>query len=189
MAIPISVTPTEIPSVLEIDCGHFPDERGYFTELYCRPVWDAAGLGTDILQDNLSLSKRGTLRGMHYQLNPHGLDKFVRVLNGAVYDVAVDIREGSPTYGQWVGRELSAENRKALWIPTGFAHGFLALTDNALVLYKQTGLYTPEAERSLSYRDPDVGIQWPMPPSIVSGKDEAAPFLGEAEMNFHYEGG
>lgn len=187
MAVPVEFTETELPGVFEVGARAFEDERGYFTEIFATSAWAEAGFAKSFVQDNLSLSAKGTLRGMHYQVLPRGQGKFVRALRGSVYDVAVDLRRRSPTFGQWVGRTLSAENRVGLWIPVGFAHGFIALEDHTLVLYKCTSEYDPESERSLAYNDPDVGIEWPIAPSIVSEKDAAAPQLPESDYNFVFD--
>ena len=186
MPMPVQLRPTEIEAVLEVETMRIDDERGFFSESYSKVMWQKAGFEADFLQDNLSMSCRGTLRGMHYQIHPNPMGKLVRCVQGAVFDVAVDLRRGSPSYAQWVGRELSAENGLSLWIPHGFAHGFLALEDQSLVHYKCTEIHTPEAERALSYKDPTVGIEWPIAPSVVSGKDEEAPLLADAEANFEY---
>ncbi len=186
MPMPITITPTEIPDVLVIETGLFRDERGFFSESYSQPIWAEHGFNETFVQDNLSMSVKGALRGMHYQLDPHGMGKLVRVIRGAVFDVAVDLRDGSPTFGQWVGRELTGDNGWTYWIPVGFAHGFVALEDDTLVHYKCTGTHTPEAERSLSYACPKVGIAWPIEPGIVSKKDTAAPTLDACEHNFTY---
>jgi dTDP-4-dehydrorhamnose 3,5-epimerase len=188
MPMPVKVRETELSGVLELETPIARDERGYFTELYNQVSFATAGLIIDFRQDNLSLSGRGTLRGMHYQVEPHGMAKLVRVVRGAIFDVAIDLRRGSPTFGGWVGRELSADNGRALWVPIGFAHGFLALEEESLVLYKCTNVHTPEAERALSYRDPAVGVRWPMEPTRISAKDLAAPPLDQAEHNFVYGG-
>ncbi len=187
MPMKVTFVETELPGVLEVHTQIARDARGFFTEAYSKSAWEDAGFQEDFIQDNLSHSAKGTLRGLHYQLDPHGIGKLVRVLSGSIYDVAVDLRKGSPTFGKWVGRELSAENRMALWVPVGFAHGFLALEDNSLVLYKCTGSHAPAAERSLLYHDGSVGIEWPLEPSIVSEKDAVAPTLAEAEYNFTFE--
>jgi dTDP-4-dehydrorhamnose 3,5-epimerase len=179
---------TEIADVLEVKTGLFEDDRGFFTEAYSLSVWKAGGFDRIFVQDNLSCSKKGTLRGMHYQLSTHGMGKLVRVVRGAVFDVAVDLRKGSPSFGKWVGRMLSDENSLALWIPVGFAHGFVALEDDTLVWYKCTGVHAPEAERSLNYRDPAVAIEWPLEPTIMSRKDAEAPLLADAEYDFVYQG-
>lgn len=184
MPMPIAVRETEIDGILEIETGVFRDKRGLFTETYSEKVWAEHGFIETFVQDSMSLSARGTLRGMHYQLEPHGMGKLVRAVWGRIFDVAVDLRRGSPTFGKWIGRELSAENGLALWIPPGFAHGFVALEDNTVVYYKCTSLHAPQAERTLSYKCPNVGIRWPMEPTLVSEKDAAAPGLEQAETNF-----
>ncbi len=182
----VKIEETEIDGILEVHTGRFDDERGFFSESHSQEMWARAGFHEVFVQDNLSKSCRGTLRGMHYQLEPHGMGKLVRCVQGAIYDVAVDLRDGSPTRGRWIGRELSGANGLSLWIPTGFAHGFVALEDETLVHYKCTAMHTPEAERALSYRDPDVGIEWPLDPSVISGKDAEAPMLADVEANFRY---
>lgn len=189
MPMPVEFRETEIPGVLEAVCSFFGDDRGFFSELYNADVWRAAGFRETFVQDNLSLSARGTLRGLHYQLDPHAMGKLVRVLNGAIFDVAADLRRGSPTFGRWVARELSAENRLALWVPGGFAHGFVALADDTLVLYKTSATHHPESERAIAWNDPDIGIAWPVAPTALSAKDAAAPPLREAEYNFTFGNG
>lgn len=184
MPVSAKLVATEIPDVLVVETPVFSDNRGFLLEAYSERAWKEAGVHEKFVQDNLSLSAKGTLRGMHYQINPHGMGKLVRVISGSIFDVAVDLREGSPTFGKWVGRTLSDENRLALWLPVGFAHGFVALEDDTYVWYKCTELYTPEAERSLSHADPEVGIEWPVKPTLISDKDAAAPSLREAEYNF-----
>ncbi|HNR30233.1 MAG TPA: dTDP-4-dehydrorhamnose 3,5-epimerase [Candidatus Hydrogenedentes bacterium] len=187
MPMPVAFRETEIDGILEVVATLHPDHRGFFSECYNREVWLEAKFRETFVQDNLSLSRRGVLRGMHYQIEPYGMGKLVRTLSGSVYDVAVDLRRGSPTFGKWLGRELTAENGLALWIPSGFAHGFIALEDNSLVYYKCTETHHPEAERALAYNDPEVGIVWPIAPEIVSPKDAAAPGLCDAEFNFAYQ--
>ncbi len=186
--MPITITPTEIEAVLFVQTPLFRDKRGFFTEVFSTPVYDAAGFHETFVQDNMSLSRKGTMRGMHYQIEPHGMGKFVRPLSGSIFDVAVDLRAGSPTFGKWVGRTLTAGRGEALWVPVGFAHGFLALEPDTLVLYKCTASWQPDAERSLAYNDPDVGIEWPMTVTAITEKDAAAPRLGDAEYNFTYSG-
>jgi len=188
MPMPIHVEATEFPGVFEIATGCIGDDRGFFSESYSKPVWDAAGLAINFLQDNLSLSRKGTLRGMHYQINPDGMGKLVRVVRGSVFDVGIDLRKGSPTFGKWIGRELSETNRLALWLPAGFAHGFLALEDDTLVYYKCDACHTPQSERAVRYNDAQVGIQWPIPPTVISPKDAAAPDFKDAEKNFVFGG-
>ena len=188
MPMPVKVEPTEIPEVRVVHTGVAKDDRGYFAETYSREMFAAAGIHETYVQDNLSESKKGTLRGLHYQIEPHGMGKLVRVLIGSVFDVAVDIRRGSPTFGKWVGRTLSGENRLSLWVPIGFAHGFVALEDHTLVLYKCTSTHAPAAERAVNYADPKIGIVWPLAPSVVTAKDAAAPMLDAADYNFVYSG-
>lgn len=186
MPMPVEITPTEIPDVLIVKTGVFQDDRGYFSESYSKRMWAEAGFEEHFVQDNLSCSKKGTLRGLHYQILPEGMGKLVRCVRGAIFDVAVDLRSGSATFGQWVGRELSGENHLSLWVPVGFAHGFVALEDDSIVHYKCSGHHAPDCERSLNYADPDVGIQWPLSPTIISQKDQDAPMLEQAEYNFEH---
>lgn len=187
MPAPVTFAQTEIEGVLEIRAAVFRDERGFFTETYSRAVWGQNGFTHQFWQDSMSLSAKGTLRGMHYQLEPHSMGKFVRVISGAIFDVGVDLRTGSPTFGKWIGRRLTADNALALYLPAGLAHGFIALEEDTIVYYKSTHGHVPEAERSLAYNDPAVGIQWPMEPTLVSPKDLAAPALADAEYNFVYK--
>jgi dTDP-4-dehydrorhamnose 3,5-epimerase len=186
MPMPLKITPLEIPDVLVVETGMIRDDRGFFAETYSAKVLESHGFTETFKQDNLSSSRKGTLRGLHYQLEPHGMGKLVRVLSGSAFDVAVDIRRGSPTFGKWVSRILTLENREALWVPAGFAHGFLALEDATLLFYKCTTTHTPEAERAIHYADPDIGIKWPIEPTLVAPKDAAAPSLEKAEYNFVY---
>ena len=158
----ISVTPTSIPDVLIVEPKVFGDERGWFTESFnAQEFSQATGLDVNFVQDNHSFSRQSTLRGMHYQLEKTQ-GKLVRVVSGSVYDVAVDLRKSSTTYGKWIGIELTAENHKQLWIPPGFAHGFLVLSPTAEFLYKTTDYYHPQSEVCLSWNDPKIAIQWPM---------------------------
>ncbi len=187
MPVPVKFIETELPGVLEVEVPRYGDDRGFFSEVHSQKNWEAAGFTGTFVQDNLSQSDRGTLRGMHYQLDPHGMGKLVRVLSGSVFDVAVDLRIGSPTFGRWVGSTLSAENHLALWVPAGFAHGFLALEDKSLVYYKCTGHYAPESERVVSFNDPEIGIEWPFEPTIIGPRDVDAPMLKEADHNFVFE--
>lgn len=175
---------TSLPGLLLVETARYDDDRGSFTETYSKRSWDEAGLGEVFVQDNLSVSKRGTLRGLHYQIEPWGMGKLVRAVHGSAFDVAVDLRRGSETFAQWEGLTLSADSGLSLWIPAGFAHGFIALEDETAVYYKSTALYTRDAERSLAYNDPAIGITWPMEPALISPKDAAAPALDEAEYNF-----
>jgi len=158
----ITVTPTSIDGVLVIEPKVFGDERGWFTESFnAQDFSDATGLSVEFVQDNHSFSRQSTLRGMHYQLEKTQ-GKLVRVVSGAVFDVAVDLRRSSPTYGKWMGLELSAENHKQLWIPAGLAHGFLVLSPAAEFLYKTTDYYHPQSEVCLAWNDPSIAIQWPL---------------------------
>lgn len=176
--------PTAIPDVLVIEPTVFGDARGFFFESYNREVFrDATGLDVDFVQDNHSKSQRGVLRGLHYQLPPRAQGKLVRVVAGEVFDVAVDIRRTSPTFGQWVSEVLSAENKKQLWIPAGFAHGYCTLSATAEFLYKTTDYYAPEYERCIIWNDARLNIKWPggITP-ILSGKDAGAIRFIEAEV-------
>ncbi|MFN3884198.1 MAG: dTDP-4-dehydrorhamnose 3,5-epimerase [Rhodocyclaceae bacterium] len=179
----MKVTCTAIPDVLLIEPKVFNDARGFFFESYNRKAFrEATGLDIDFVQDNHSKSVKGVLRGLHYQLPPRAQGKLVRVVQGAVFDVAVDIRESSPTFGRWVGEILSADNKKQLWIPPGFAHGFLTLSDTAEFLYKTTDYYAPELERTIRWDDPTLGIDWPIEGwPILAAKDAAAPLFERAE--------
>jgi dTDP-4-dehydrorhamnose 3,5-epimerase len=160
--MPYTVTPTAIPDVLMLEPKVFSDERGYFFESYnARDFREATGLQVEFVQDNHSMSTKGVLRGLHYQIE-HAQGKLLRAVKGSVFDVAVDLRKSSPTFGRWVGAQLSAENRVQLWIPPGFAHGFLALSDTAEVLYKITDYWFPEHERTLLWNDSTLGIAWPV---------------------------
>jgi dTDP-4-dehydrorhamnose 3,5-epimerase len=182
----IKVTPTRLPEVLVVEPKVFGDERGFFTESWNQQRFDeAAGVTARFVQDNQSRSAGGVLRGIHYQIQqPQG--KLVRVLAGRVYDVAVDLRRSSPTLGQWVGVELTSDNMHQLWIPPGFAHGFLVLSRFADLLYKTTDYYAPEHERALAWNDRHVGIQWPLGDvprePILSAKDAAAPSWDACEL-------
>jgi dTDP-4-dehydrorhamnose 3,5-epimerase len=184
MPMPVSFEMTEIPSVLLVKTGVVRDARGYFSEAYSHNVWEEEMFNEVFVQDNVSLSTKGTLRGLHYQILPEGMGKLVRCVHGRIFDVAVDLRDGSDTFGKWVGRELSAETGDALWVPVGFAHGFLALEEESIVYYKCTGHHAPEFERALNYACPHIGIEWPMTPTLITPKDQGAPMLDQAEYNF-----
>ncbi len=181
----VSVTPTRLPEVRVLEPRVFGDARGFFLESWNQRVFDEAlGEPVRFVQDNHSRSARGVLRGLHYQLTcPQG--KLVRVVAGRVFDVAVDMRRDSPRLGQWTGLELSAENQRMLWIPPGFAHGFLVLSESADFLYKATDYYTPADERTLAWDDPAVGIDWPIEPGLVpqvSAKDQAGVRFADAAL-------
>jgi len=179
----LQVTPTALPEVLIVEPKVFGDARGFFTESWNEARFNAA-LGQDIhfVQDNHSRSSRGVLRGLHYQLDPHPQGKLVRCTSGAVFDVAVDIRRSSANFGRWVGVELTAENHRQLWIPPGFAHGFVVLSETADFLYKTSGRYAPESEGAVRWDDPAIGIAWPLDGITpqLSAKDIAAPLLTDA---------
>lgn len=180
------VTATEIPDVLVIEPKVFGDERGFFFESFNRRLWqEKTGLATDFVQENHSRSKQNVLRGLHYQIiQPQG--KLVRVIQGEVFDVAVDLRRNSPTFGQWTGIILSADNKKQFWVPEGFGHGFVVLSDVAEFLYLTTDYYAPEHERAIIWNDPDIAIDWPIEGApTLSEKDERALFFKDAEV---YEG-
>lgn len=174
--------PTTIPDVLLVKPNLFEDPRGFFLETYRENRFAEAGISQKFVQENHSASQRGVLRGLHYQIRqPQG--KLVRVIAGEIFDVAVDIRRSSPTFGQWVGIILSAENKDQLWLPAGFAHGFYVLSERAEVTYKVTDYYAPEWDRSLLWNDPQIGIEWPLVADpILSSKDINAKKLSEAEL-------
>jgi dTDP-4-dehydrorhamnose 3,5-epimerase len=179
----MKVIPTPIPDVLILEPKVFGDERGFFLESFnARGFCGAVGGDICFVQDNHSRSRRGVLRGLHYQIRqPQG--KLVRVASGRVFDVAVDLRKSSPTFGRWTGAELSADNHRQMWIPAGFAHGFLVLSDTADFLYKTTAYYAPEHERSVAWNDPAIGIDWPAETApVLSAKDKAALPLCDAEV-------
>lgn len=178
----MKVTPTELPDVLLIEPKVFGDQRGYFFESYNRRAFAGAGLEAEFVQDNHSRSARGVLRGLHYQIE-HAQGKLVRVTAGEVFDVAVDLRRSSPTFGRWTAATLSAQNCRMLWIPPGFAHGFLVVSDSAELLYKTTDYWYPQYERSLLWSDPALGIRWPLSGTpTLAAKDAAAPVLALADV-------
>lgn len=177
-------TPTSIPDVILIEPKVFGDQRGFFMEVYQAERFRQAGIRAEFLQDNHSGSSQGILRGLHYQIR-HAQGKLVRVITGEIFDVAVDIRRHSPTFGQWVGHQLSAQNKIQMWIPPGFAHGYYVVSDWAEVLYKATDFYSPEWERTLLWNDPEIGIDWPLLDGnvpILSAKDSEGELLSEAEV-------
>ena len=181
----MKATPTAIPDVMVIEPKVFGDARGFFYESFNQTAFNAAtGTAFEFVQDNHSRSSKGVLRGLHYQLPPHAQGRLVRVVRGAVWDVAVDIRKGSPTLCHWVGQELTEYSHKQLWIPPGFAHGFLVLSESADVVYKTTNYYAPQSERGLMWNDPDIGITWPDlgMEFLLSDKDQKQPLLRNAEV-------
>jgi dTDP-4-dehydrorhamnose 3,5-epimerase len=181
----MKIVPTKIDGVVILEPTVFGDSRGFFLESYNRQTFEKLGLNHTFVQDNHSLSvETGVLRGLHYQLNPKAQTKLVRVIAGAIYDVAVDIRRNSPTFGHWVGVILSSSNKRQLLVPQGFAHGFCTLVPNTEVLYKVDSLYSPEYDRGIAWDDPQLGIDWPTATPILSDKDTKHPCLQEAELNF-----
>lgn len=179
------VTETRLPGVLIVEPDVFEDPRGFFFESYSLQKYAEHGITDTFVQDNHSLSTRGTLRGLHYQTAP-GQAKLVRAARGAVFDVAVDIRHGSPTFGQWVGVELSGENKRQLYIPVGFAHGFCVTSEVAEFLYKCSSYYAPTLERGIAWDDPDLAIAWPVTDPILSDRDRRHPRLAEAACDYKY---
>lgn len=176
----MTVTPLRIPEVKLVQVRRHGDSRGYFMELFRDESYAAEGIEGPFVQDNLSLSVGGVVRGLHVQ-NPHSQGKLVSVLQGEVFDVAVDIRMGSETFGQWVGEVLSAENHRQLFVPKGFAHGFAVLSDHALFSYKCTDYYSPQDEFTVLWNDPDIGINWPIEDPTLSAKDSAGLRLREID--------
>ena len=177
----MNVIETSLPGVLLIEPKVYADTRGFFMETYHAADFRARGIDATFVQDNQSRSVRGVLRGLHYQEpNPQG--KLVRCTRGALYDVAVDIRVGSPQFGKWTATELTEENRRMLWVPPGFAHGFCALSDVADLVYKCTEFYEAQSDRSIVWNDPDIGIAWPIPKPTLSPKDAEAPRLKDAKL-------
>lgn len=181
----MTCTETPLSGVFILEPKVFGDARGYFYESYNRKTFAGFGIDADFVQENVSRSQKGVVRGLHYQINPHAQGKLVRVAHGEVFDVVVDIRKGSPTFGKWFGITLSAENKLNLWVPPGFAHGFSVISESAEFAYKVTELYAPAAERSMLWNDPDLGITWSaVDESLLSDKDRYAPRFKDAEMNF-----
>ena len=185
--MPFSLEDTEIKEIILITPKKFPDARGYFSETFKKTDFIQMGIDTEFLQDNQSFSLKGTLRGLHYQNPPFAQGKLVRVLRGKILDVGVDVREGSPSFGRYVMRELSEENGSMLWIPEGFAHGFLALEDST-VFYKATNEYNKNSEGGLIWNDPSVSIKWPEIEKTLSAKDQEWPTLKGINSKFRYEG-
>ena len=170
------IEPTGLPGVLLLEVPVFRDERGHFLETWRDDTYAQGGVRGPFLQDNAAFSRAGVLRGLHYQ-HPHAQGKLVGVVMGEVFDVAVDLRRGSPHFGEWTGHQLSAENGRQLWIPPGFAHGYLTLSESAVFVYKCTDVYRPEADRVVAWNDPEIGIEWPAGQPVLSPKDARAPRL------------
>jgi dTDP-4-dehydrorhamnose 3,5-epimerase len=177
----LKITETPLPGVLVLEPRVFNDERGFFLETYQLGRYDEAGIQDPFVQDNLSRSIKGTLRGLHFQ-EPHGQGKLVMVMRGAIFDVAVDIRRGSRTFGRWHGVHLSEDNHLQIWVPAGFAHGFFVTSEVADVAYKCTAPYVPSASRSIIWNDPDIGIAWPSREPLLSAQDRAAPRLRDVAI-------
>jgi dTDP-4-dehydrorhamnose 3,5-epimerase len=186
----MKITETSLPGLLIIEPRVFDDSRGYFFESYQEERYKEGGINASFIQDNESKSVRGVVRGFHYQLAPYAQAKLVRVVQGSVYDVAVDLRKGSPTFGKWFGLELDGKSKKQLFVPRGFAHGFSVLSETAIFSYKCDNVYNKEAERAININDPELGIDWMLgdTESIISEKDLEAPMFSGAEMNFNFEG-
>ena len=178
---------TALPGVLVIEPAVYPDDRGCFFDAFHHDVFAAAGLPTTFHQDSQSHSKKHVLRGLHYQY-PVMQGKLVRVAHGAIFDVVVDIRKGSPTFAQWIGLDIDDTNKLMLWVPEGFAHGFVVQSENADVLYKMTAAYAPGQSRAIRWDDPDIGIQWPSNDTIISAADSSAPLLTESDLLPEYKG-
>ena len=180
----MEILETNLKGVLLIKPRVFEDARGYFFESYNREVFLKAGLDLDFVQDNQSLSQKGVLRGLHFQNPPFAQGKLVRVINGSVFDVAVDIRKGSPTYGQWFGQELTAKNKWMMYIPPGFAHGFATLEDNTVFVYKCTNVYHKASEDCILWNDPDLNINWQISDPVLSEKDLQGKLLKDFQSKF-----
>lgn len=185
--MPCKFTRLAIPDVILVEPKLFKDERGFFAETYKASEFKENGIDVNFVQDNHSLSNTGVLRGLHFQKNPNAQGKLVRVVTGKIFDVAVDIRKGSPTYGKWVSAVLSDENRAMLWVPAGFAHGVCVLEDNTHLLYKVSGgEYSPQDDRSIMWNDLDIGVEWPIENPELSDKDRHAKQLKDTDNNFVY---
>jgi len=185
----MKIIETPIPGLLIIEPRVFADERGYFFESFNKDKFAGNGLVSNYVQDNESKSHYGVIRGLHYQLAPYAQTKLIRVVRGTVYDVAVDLRQGSPTFGKWHGVIVSASNKRQFYIPKGFAHGFSVLSEYAIFSYKCDDFYNPQAERGVRFDDPELNIDWMLPKElqVISGKDHVHPFFADAEMNFKFE--
>lgn len=182
--MPFEFKRLEIPEVILIQSKAFGDDRGFFVETYKKSEFVNFGINDEFVQDNHSKSTKNVLRGMHYQKHPKAQSKLVRCIQGEIFDVAVDIRKNSPTYGKWVGEILSDENKRQLYVPVGFAHAFLVLSDTAEVVYKTGEEYSPENDAGIKWNDPTININWNCNNPLVSGKDDKLPFLADADNNF-----
>ena len=184
--MPFRFSATELPGMLLIEPVVFPDERGFFMETYKRSEFAAHGIGEHFVQANQSRSSRGTLRGLHFQNPPEAQAKLIRALDGEIYDVVVDIRDGSPTFGKWQGLHLSAENKRMLYVPVGFAHGFCVISEMADISYMTSAEYAPALEGGIAWNDPDLKIVWPVEDPQLSTRDRGWPRLREIDSGFHY---
>jgi len=184
--MPFAFKRLEIPGVVLIEPKFFEDERGFFMETYKMPDFVAAGIKGNFVQENHSRSSKGVLRGLHYQNPPFAQGKLVRAVRGEIFDVSVDIRKGSPTWGKWVGVILSEENKNILYVPAGLAHGFCVLSEIAEVIYKTTNVYSAESEAGIIWNDEDLNIEWPVKKPVLSEKDEKLPSLKNADIRFYY---
>jgi len=185
----VNIIATNLIDAYILEPKVFEDHRGFFMETYNTQLLEKQGLTFNFIQDNHALSKEsGVLRGLHYQLEPYAQTKLVRVTSGAVYDVIVDLRHGSPTYGQWQGFTLSSDNKRQLLVPKGFAHGYCTLEENTEFLYKVDNYYSPQHDRGIAWNDPDLNINWPTPNPILSDKDTKHPHLQDLETQFIYKG-
>ncbi|MBK8899589.1 MAG: dTDP-4-dehydrorhamnose 3,5-epimerase [Anaerolineaceae bacterium] len=184
--MPFHFHPLAIPEVMLIEPQRFGDSRGFFMETYQYEAFAAHGMVLRFVQDNHSRSARGVLRGLHYQNDPFAQGKLLKVVIGEIFDVAVDIRRGSPTFGQWVSEILSAENGRLLYVPPGFAHGFCVLSETADLIYKTTSYYNPESEKGIIWNDAQIGVSWPIAEPLLSARDQALPSLAAADFNFTF---
>lgn len=184
--MPFHFQPLAIPEVILVEPQRFGDARGFFMETYQYETFAANGIALRFVQDNHSRSAQSVLRGLHYQKAPVAQGKLLKVVVGEIFDVAVDIRRGSPTFGQWVGEILSADNGRLLYVPPGFAHGFCVLSETADLIYKTTDYYHPESEKGIIWNDAQIGVEWPITTPLLSARDQALPSLAEADFNFHY---
>ncbi|HUS87350.1 MAG TPA: dTDP-4-dehydrorhamnose 3,5-epimerase [Bacteroidales bacterium] len=185
----MKIVTTDFPGLVIIEPSVFKDSRGYFFESYNLKDFLGNNIVFNPVQDNESSSQKGVIRGLHYQLNPMAQAKLIRVIRGSILDVAVDLRKGSPTYGLWKSVELNSEEKRQLFIPRGFAHGFSVISDDAIILYKCDNLYSPGHERGILYNDPDLGIDWEVDHagSVISDKDRHNPLFKDAQMNFRFD--
>lgn len=184
--MPFNFKKLQIPEVILVEAEVFEDERGFFMETYKMPDFAAFGITENFVQDNHSRSSKGVLRGLHYQTPPFAQGKLVRTVRGEIFDVAIDIRKGSPTYGKWVGVILSEENKNMLYVPEGFAHGFYVFSDIAEVIYKTTNVYSAQCEAGVIWNDEDLNIKWPVKEPILSARDKKWPRLQDADIKFYY---